>query len=61
MGGDPAGSPGVSGLPDKDPGPSDRGLRGEKRITLGEMEVPVAWLGRGTKAPLSPSGSCFGS
>lgn len=30
-------------------------------MTLGEMEVPVAWLGRGTKAPLSPSGSCFGS
>lgn len=30
-------------------------------MTLGEMEVPVAWLGRGTKARLSPSGSCFGS
>lgn len=34
---------------------------GAKRVTLGEMEVPVAWLERGTKAPSSPSPSCFGS
>lgn len=30
-------------------------------MTLGEMEVPVAWLGRVVKALSSPSPSCFGS
>lgn len=34
---------------------------GKKRVTLREMEVPVAWLQRGTKAPWSPFPSCFGS
>lgn len=34
---------------------------GKKRVTLGEMEVPVAWLQRRTKAPWTPSPSCFGS
>lgn len=34
---------------------------GAQRVTLGEMEVPVAWLGRVVKALSSPSPSWFGS